>query len=701
MEPDYQISSEQIVKDVLDKRKQKSQATKSNVDINIQDLEELKDLQGRKRTEYETYLKRNRLDMGQWLRYADFEIQQHDIRRARSIFERAMLVDSSYIPLWIRYIDTEIKNEFINHARNLLNRAVNILPRVDKLWYKYLILEESIGNIDITRSLFNKWISLEPNVNAWDSFIDFEIRQKKWNEVRNIYSKYVLVHPQYRTWDNWFLFEKKYGTIELVRKTYVFALDTLQSYLDVTNKDNEQIFDNLLGDIISIVIHFSSWEASQAEYERSRALIRFALEQWPEQKVLRDYQVDFEKSFGKDFENIESNIIRKRKQSYEHYLINNPRDYDTWWIYLDLIEKYFVVELLDIYNQCVINSKPETMKKTIEFERYICIWIRYLIFVEKTGNDTELCRTLYNDLISNIIPHKEFTYPLIWIMYANFEIRQDNISNARKIMGRAIGICPSDELFRSYISIEIKLKEFDRVRKLYEKYIEFKPNSEELWIQYAELESNLGDEVRARGILESALNSSMNCFNKDSKNKLFKSLIEIETESGNYDKVRVAYQKYLRNSDFDKSIWIEYATFVLSTPTEDQLKLLTNNSSNADSDEELEFSITEENINNARKIFEQGLMHTKLHNKESDRVFLFNAYEQFEETYGDSLSKQALSSRLPVKSKIKFYENGIEKETFQYLFPDDNDTLEKEEEKKPDISKMFKLAKEWESSQTG
>ncbi|CAI4650211.1 CIC_collapsed_G0037380.mRNA.1.CDS.1 [Saccharomyces cerevisiae] len=31
--------------------------------------------QRRKRTEYEGYLKRNRLDMGQWIRYAQFEIE--------------------------------------------------------------------------------------------------------------------------------------------------------------------------------------------------------------------------------------------------------------------------------------------------------------------------------------------------------------------------------------------------------------------------------------------------------------------------------------------------------------------------------------------------------------------------------------------------------------------------------------------------
>ena len=97
---DTHVSAEQILRDVY----KKGQKARGSTNIDILDLEELREYQRRKRTEYEGYLKRNRLDMGQWIRYAQFEIEQHDMRRARSIFERALLVDSSFIPLWIRYI---------------------------------------------------------------------------------------------------------------------------------------------------------------------------------------------------------------------------------------------------------------------------------------------------------------------------------------------------------------------------------------------------------------------------------------------------------------------------------------------------------------------------------------------------------------------------------------------------------------------
>ena len=39
----------------------------------------------------------------------------------------------------------------------------------------------------------------------------------------------------------------------------------------------------------------------------------------------------------------------------------------------------------------------------------------------------------------DIIPHKVFTFAKVWIMFAHFELRQHNLTEARKVMGVAIG----------------------------------------------------------------------------------------------------------------------------------------------------------------------------------------------------------------------------------------------------------------------
>lgn len=71
--------------------------------------------------------------------------------------------------------------------------------------------------------------------------------------------------------------------------------------------------------------------------------------------------------------------------------------------------------------------------------------------------------------------------------------------------GQAIGMCPKHKLFRGYIDLEIKLREFDRCRKLYEKWAEFDPENCKMWIQFATLEAMLNDAERARGIYELAI----------------------------------------------------------------------------------------------------------------------------------------------------------------------------------------------------
>lgn len=53
--------------------------------------------------------------------------------------------------------------------------------------------------------------------------------------------------------------------------------------------------------------------------------------------------------------------------------------------------------------------------------------------------------------------------------------------------------------------MELQLREFDRCRKLYEKYLEFTPENCTTWIKFAELETILGDVYRARAIFELAI----------------------------------------------------------------------------------------------------------------------------------------------------------------------------------------------------
>lgn len=687
-----QLSVDSILNDVYARRK----FIKAQPKLDILDIDELREFQGRKRTEFESYLKRNRLDMGQWLRYATFELEQHDMRRARSVFERALLVNGSYIPLWIRYIDSEIKAKFLNHARNVLDRAITTLPRVDKLWYKYLFLEESLDNWDIVRSLYNKWCSLEPERGAWLSYIDFEIRQKKYDNARDIYEKFVLVYPQAETWLAWAKFESIYGTVESIRSVYSIAMDFLIEY-ETTMKDEE----NYESGLIQLALSFAAWEVSEREYERVSAIYKLLKEKFPENLQIIKAQGDFNKNFG-SVKDINDTLISKRKLDYENELQTNPRNYYYWMLYVDLVVQYFPKDIIDVFEKAVTISIPDqTMSKDISWRRYIYLWIRYFTHMELRQLDVESCRSLYKRCLNDIIPHSNFTFSDIWIMYSEFEIRQNNLPLARKILGRALGMCPRPKLFTRYIELEVKLREFDRVRKLYEKYLEYAPTNYKVWLDYSKLEENLGDEDRARAIFKISLQDNVTNIPIDSQLILIQKFIDFETEAQEYDNARSLYETFLYKGNFMPNIWVSYALFESSVPTNAQLEALYNNvndenteSAEEEEDSGVEFKPSEENFARARKIYERALQYFEERKDSKRRFSIFQSYMEFEDKFGSTESKQALSERTPKQVlKIKS-ENGIEKEYIDYDFPDDSNSP-----KKVNVSRFLAFAKQWKEDE--
>ena len=58
---------------------------------------------------------------------------------------------------------------------------------------------------------------------------------------------------------------------------------------------------------------------------------------------------------------------------------------------------------------------------------------------------------------------------------------------------------------RSYIELELQLGEIERVRTLYQKYLQWTPANCGAWCKYAEVERSLGELARVRAIYELAI----------------------------------------------------------------------------------------------------------------------------------------------------------------------------------------------------
>lgn len=586
-----QISAEQLLREAVDRQEPGLQAPTQR----FADLEELHEYQGRKRKDFEDYVRRNRINMNNWMRYAAWELEQKEFRRARSIFERALDVDSTSVILWIRYIEAEMKTRNINHARNLLDRAVTILPRVDKLWYKYVYMEETLGNIPGTRQVFERWMSWEPEEGAWSAYIKLEKRYFEFDRARQIYQRFTIVHPEPRNWIKWARFEEECGTSDLVREVYGVAIETLgEDFMD------EKLF-----------VAYAKFEAKLKEYERARAIYKYALDRLPRSKsmVLHKAYTTFEKQFG-DREGVEDVILSKRRVQYEEQLKENQRNYDIWVDFARLEETAGDPERVrDIYERAIAQIPPSQEKR--HWRRYIYLWIFYAVWEEMEAKDAERARQIYQECIK-LIPHKKFTFAKVWLMKAQFEIRQMELGAARKTLGQAIGMCPKDKLFRGYINLERQLFEFVRCRTLYEKQIEWNSSNSQSWIQYAELERGLDDLERARALYELGIEQPT----LDMPELVWKSYIDFEEEEGEYDRVRALYERLLSKTDHVK-VWINYARFEINIPDDEE----------EEEEEEEERPVSEEAKQRARAVFDRA--HKVFKDKELKEEVCFRSVDLF------------------------------------------------------------------------
>jgi len=561
-----------------------------------------------------------------------------------------------------------LKNRNINHARNLLDRAVTRLPRVSKLWYKYVYVMEMLGDIPGTRQVFDRWMKWEPDEDAWNAYIKLEKRYGEYERARQIFAAYTQVHPEPRTWLKWAKFEEEFGTADMVRDVFQSAIQYIAETLGDDAVD-ERLF-----------IAFARFETRQKEYERARAIYKFGLDNLPRSRSMQLHAqyTTFEKQFG-DKEGVEDVVLTKRRRLYEEQVKENPKNYDVWFDFARLEEMGGDPDRVrEVYERAIAQVPPTQEKR--HWRRYIFLFLFYAIWEEKDAKNIERARAIY-DTCLNLIPHKKFTFAKVWIAKAHFEIRQGNLTAARKTLGRAIGMCPKDKLFREYIAIEQKLYEFDRCRTLYEKHALFNPANCQTWIRWAELERGLDDLDRTRAIFEVAISQPV----LDMPEVVWKAYIDFEEEEGEYERARALYERLLQKADHPK-VWISYAQFEINIPDTE---------TEAQAAEGEEIPVSEAAKARARGVFERALKSMKERDLKAERVALLRAWLEFERTHGAAEDVERIRRQMPreVKKKRRIDEDTWE-EYVDYVFPAD-------EQQTKNLSNLLAMAKQWKEKTGG
>ena len=643
---DKQITAEMLLRESEHSREKQGAPIKQVV----QDMEELAEVQLRKRKQFEDAVRRNRTAVGAWLKYAAWEESQNEMERARSVYERSLDFEPRNQTLWLKYAEMEMRHKNVNRARNILDRVVAILPRVDLFWYKYTYMEELLDNVDGARGVFERWMEWEPTEEAWVAFIKFEKRYNQVDRAREIFKRFVTVFPQPKNWIKWAKFEEENGFVDTCRQIY------------------EQCIESLGKDFVdqNVYISFAKFETRHKEIDRARVIYKFALDRLPEGQKENLFNVftQFEKQYG-GRDGAEAIILSKRRVKYEDQLSAQPYDYDIWFDYVRLEESNGNADKIrEIYERAIAQVPLVDEKRY--WKRYIYLWLFYAVWEEAEANNPERAKQVYENCLVLLKP-KPFSSAKVWLLFAKFLIRQKDLKSARKLLGQALGSSAKEKLFKGYIELELSLREFDRVRQLYQKYLEWNPANCYAWVKFSELESMLGDTDRARAIFEIGAGQGA----LDMPEVLWKAYIDFETAEMEWSNARALYKRLIALTGHVK-VYISLAKFELIA---------------MDTDDE------QERVKNARRTFSEVNDILRKESSKEERVLLLDAWLVFEKQHGQESDVKAVEDKMPrpVKKRRRLEdENGVPsgwEEYYDYIFPDN-------EEEKPNF-KLLALAHQW------
>ncbi|RKP29970.1 protein prenylyltransferase [Metschnikowia bicuspidata] len=651
----------------------------------VEDLEELRLSQLTKRRKYEQQLNKNRLDYGQWMRYAKWEIEvNHDFKRGRSILERALEVNVQHVPLWVRYIELELLHKNVNHARNLLDRAVTTLPRSDKFWFIFVQIEESLANYRAVREVFERWLTWSPMRGAWEAYASFEERYNENEKVKSIYNRYVATFNDAKAWYKWALFEIGLALTDPERIAFVRGV--FEAGIDSLLKSKKVHEDS---HTCTLIGRWIEWEASVGETERSQAIFSRVLEEdhlLKEQKIQLVREVKMKEQLAGT--NVgETGSILKRKLQYEQNTTRDPHDYDSWWELANLEEQSQLSDAAVKVLKKAVATKPIEQTKLTTWRRYVFLWIKLALTYEFVCHDLNQARQAWKSALASI-PHDKFSFAKLWIMSAEFSIRTEKgLDSARKTLGRAMGqgcqAKPKSKIFSYYIALEKKLGEYDRVRKIYDKVLEITflfdkahgTTMSHSWLErYIEFERELDESERCILLFKLGLGEDFDC-----NNVILKRFIDFLVEEFRYDEARAVLKDMVSAKD-KPELWIRLAVFessILSPSQMEQLEVIDNNEAN--------FEFEDHHIANTRAIFEEAYSHYKKENNGQSAIEILNSWIEYERSHG-SQEVEKIEKKMPKMVSKRKEIDGITEEFYEYEFPG------------PRINKFLANARKWAGS---
>uniref|UniRef100_A0A673B4Y0 Crooked neck pre-mRNA splicing factor 1 n=1 Tax=Sphaeramia orbicularis TaxID=375764 RepID=A0A673B4Y0_9TELE len=316
-----------------------------------------------------------------WHSYINFELRYKEVDKARTIYEKYILLSLTFINLknWIKYARFEEKHGYVAHSRKVYERAVEFFG------------EEYVDE------------------NLYVAFARFEETQKEFERVRVIY-KYALdripKHQAQELFKNYTVFEKKFGDRRGIEDVIV-SKRRFQYEEEV--KANPHNYDAWF-DYLRLLESDAEPDTVREVYERAIANIPPIQEKrhWRRYIYLWiNYAL---------YEELEVKFDRCRKL-YEKYLEFSPENCTTWIKFAELETILGDMDRARAIFELAIGQPRLDMPEVL--------WKSYIDF-EIEQEEFENTRNLYKRLLQRTQHVK------VWISYAKFELSVDGPERLQK-----------------------------------------------------------------------------------------------------------------------------------------------------------------------------------------------------------------------------------------------------------------------------
>jgi crooked neck len=319
-----------------------------------------------------------------FLAFTDFEIRAHEYERARVLFKHAVdkLTKAAAPRLYQSYVNFEkqhgskgsIEMVVVNKRRALYETTLASDPMKFDTWFDYIALEEAEGCYERVRETYERAIANVPPASE----------KRFWRRYQYFWIGYAL-------------FEENAGALDCARAVYEKALEIIPHQMFSFSK---------------VWVNYALFEIRQKDIQKARKILGTAIGKCGSSKIFSAY-IDLELQIGD---------IERCRKLHDKWLLTQPWNSEAWLSFIELEKN------LEEHSRC--EALFELAINTPELERPEVVWKAFIDFYTELRK-FEQAREVYERLL------KKTRHLKVWISYAKFEILQDSVKNARKILENA------------------------------------------------------------------------------------------------------------------------------------------------------------------------------------------------------------------------------------------------------------------------